>query len=703
MTQLADSSTLLRRLLESESVAIVGASADTTKVGARPVEYLLRTGYQGRIYPVNPRREHLLGLRCYPSLSQLPEVPDLVAVVVAADRTEAVVSEAAELGVPSLIVISSGFGEIDTAGADLEQRLAAIARQHGMVLVGPNSVGVIHTPNRMAVTFTEALSRGPLTRPGGIGIVSQSGAFGTVIFALARAADLGLRSYVSTGNEAAFGLADFLLGLVEDPEIRVVGGYVETIRDGQRFEAAARRAEELGKPIALVKVGSSEAGRSAASSHTGAVVGNDDVYEAAFRRHGILRVQDERHLLATLDAFDIWYRRPEGRRVAVVSMSGGAGVLLCDELDRLGLEVAEFPARLVSSLAELLPPFASLTNPVDLTGQFVANNAGLQEVLSEIAGTDGIDAVLFFAGVGWTGDGAWAQSVVQATESGAPIMVITQLASDVTMKTLRDAGVPVSDSPLQAARVLASVVEWMTRRRYPTPEPIRSAAMPNGRPSEAEGKSLLEAIGIPVPRRTESPTADGAGSMAETLGVARVVIKAQGRGIEHKTELGAIEIGVPVKEASDACLRIADRIREKSAESLVESFLIEEIVPDGLDCVVGAVWEEPFGHLVMVGLGGTTVELLGDVAFGLAPMGVAEAETLIRSLKGFPLLDGFRGAEPLDVAALASAVSKISRLCAGLGPALRELDVNPIRVLPAGRGVIALDVLMIGQDNSQAV
>ena len=695
-----DPATALRRMLDAQSVAVVGASSDPKKVGFRPVDYLLRVGYEGRIYPVNPSTDRLGDLPCYPTLSDLPEVPELVAVVVAARFTEAVVSEAARLGVPAVLMITSGFGEIDAEGAALEQRLASIAHEHGMVLVGPNSVGVIHSPNRLAVTFTEALSRGTLTRPGGIGIVSQSGAFGTIIFALARDADLGLRSYISTGNEAAIGVPALLEGMLEDPDIRVVGGYVEAVRDGDGLRRMAQRSRELGKPVVLVKVGSSAAGKTAASSHTGAIAGNDDVYQAAFDRYGIIRAEDERHLLDLLDTFDIWYSLPRGKRVAVVSMSGGAGVLLCDDLDERGAVIAEFPPELVSKLGEMLPAYASLRNPVDLTGQFVANNAGLQEVLEEIAASDEVDVVLLFAGIGWTGNGAWTESVVAASASRAPIMVVTQFAPDDAMARLRDAGVPVFASPIQASRVLSSIIEWTTRMHYPVVGPLAVdlGALDHDL-TEFAAKSLLAGAGVPVPAGIVAGTPEEAASLATSL-AGPLVVKGQGPGLEHKTDAGAVELGVAVDEVEAACRRVAQRVAVRAPQARLDGFLVEEMAPDGIDCVVGAVWEQPFGHLMMVGLGGTAVEVLGDVAFGLAPMGVAEAEQLIRSLRSYPLLDGHRGAAPLDVGALAEALSAISRLCAGFGPALSELDVNPIRVLP--EGVIALDALAVVQSDNQS-
>lgn len=450
----------LRPLLAPAAVAVVGASPDPGKVGHRPLRFLLDHGYRGRIYPVNPGYPEILQLRCYPSLRDLPEVPEAVAIIVAAARVPEVLAEAAALGVRAAVIISSGFAEAGPAGARLQEEVAEIARRSGMAVCGPNTVGLVHTGCNLALTFSEALTRGRLL-PGPVGFVSQSGAFGTVILALARERGIGIRTYINSGNEAHLELADYLAHLVADPEIRVIGGYVEGIRNGPAFLAAARQALARRKPVVLVKVGRSERGTRAAACHTGAAAGLDQEYEAAFHAAGIIRARDEQELLDLLEAFQAVPRLPRGRRVAVVTMSGGAGILLADQLAELGLELADLTPDTAARLRRLLPPYASILNPIDVTGQFVTSSAGLAEVLAAVAADPQVDSVVVFTGLAWaTGEG-WSDGMRQAAAAaGKPLLAVWPAAAGEPVARLRAAGVPVLGSPHRAAAALAALVRY---------------------------------------------------------------------------------------------------------------------------------------------------------------------------------------------------------------------------------------------------
>lgn len=663
-------------MLDARSVAVVGASADPGKIGYLPVDYLVRFGYEGAIYPVNPRVEEVNGLRCYPSLGSLPAVPDLVGIMVAAPLVPAVLRDAGELGIAAAVIISAGFAEAGGEGADLQQEVLAVAEETGIHVCGPNSVGVIATANRMAVTFTAALRQGPLTAPGRIGIVSQSGAFGTVLYGLARHQGLSLHTYISTGNEAQLGIPDYIAAMVEHPDISTIGGYVEAIRDGPGFLEAGRAARQAGKPVVLVKVGASAAGASAATSHTGSLTGDDRTYQAAFDQVGVARAIDEQHLLDVLQAFDVMPNVPAGDRLAIASMSGGAGVLLCDAAHDHGLTVPPFPEDVVARLGQVLPSFAAVQNPVDFTGQFVTNTVGLRTVLSELAAVG--DAVILFAGLGWTADGAWVEAVVEAAGT-TPIVVVSPLATDDQRDRLRAAGVPLYDSPVQAVRVLKTLVEWKSWRPPEGAAPIGSAERVASL-TEAEGKALLADHGLAVPRSELVASGAEASIAARRLG-GTVVMKIG--NASHKSDLGGVRLGVDHTDAA--------RVFEELAVTVGGGVLIEEMITGGIELAVGASWQEPFGHVMMVGFGGVGIELLDDTAFGLAPLSVADAGTMVRSLAGYPLLDGYRGSPKRDTDALAEAISIISRIVAGAGPRLRELDINPIAVLPVGRGVVALD------------
>jgi acyl-CoA synthetase (NDP forming) len=682
----------LRDLLDAVSVAVVGASEDSAKVGYRPVRYLLDHGYRGRILPVNPRLDRCQGLPCAATLSDLDEPPDVVVVVVRAQLVPGVLEEAARLGVRGAVVISSGFGESGEAGAELEREVAAIARRHSMAVCGPNSVGIVHTPARLTLTFTEGLVRGEL-REGRIGMVSQSGAFGTVIFAQAQARGLGLRTYVSSGNETVLGFADYLEDLVADPGVSVIGGYLEGLRDGQRFLEAAATAREHEKPVVLMKVGTTEHGGRAAISHTGMLAGDDRAYDAAMRRAGVVRVSDERELLDVLCAFDTLAERPRGGRVAVVSMSGGAGVLLTDLVSRSGLSMAELSPATRAALEELLPAFASARNPIDLTGQFVTNSEGLTDVLGIVRGDPGVDAVIVFTGLGWAERANWVDALLQAG-GDAPLLCIYPLCGPEQRERLHRGGIPVYEGSVEAVRALRAVVRWTawTPPERPAPLVVAPAARV-GTLTEAAAKELVAGAGLAVPGGRVVRSAQQADAAARELG-GRLVLKASSSALAHKTEVGGVLLDVQAGDAAAAFERVRAAVAARRPDRPAPDVLVERMVEGELECVIGAVRTPPFGHLVMVGVGGIHVETMGDVAFGLAPVSAGDARAMIESLRAYPVLCGARGGPPLDVDALAAAVSTVSRLAADLGESLEELDLNPVCLRANDGGAVVLDALV---------
>jgi acyl-CoA synthetase (NDP forming) len=694
VTTSARSADAVRRMLEARSIAVVGASGDPSKIGYLPVDYLVKFGYGGTIYPVNPRLVEVRGHTAYPSLAALPEVPDVVAVMVGAARVPAVLEEAGRLGVPGVVVITAGFAEVDQEGAALQGQLVEIADSHGMWMIGPNSVGIIHSPSKMALTFTAALRQGPLAPSGRIGIVSQSGAFGTVLYGVARHAGLRIHSYISAGNEAQLGVPEFIAAMVEHPDIQTIGGYVEGIRDGRAFLDVALAARQAGKPIVLVKVGASAAGATAAASHTGALTGSDRAYDAAFDRVGVARAADEQHMLDLLQAFDVLDTLPKGNRLAIASMSGGAGVQLCDSAEAHGLQVLPFGDDVIRRLSEVLPSFAAVANPVDFTGQFVTNPTGLRTVMRELAAADTADAVVLFAGLGWSAGGGWVDPVIEATGSGSPIFVVSPLATEDQRNRLTSAGVPIYETLRQATQVIKSLVAWRSWQPPEEAPPMPGFALPGGTVTEVAAKAVLAEIGIRIPRGLVARSPEDAAAAAASIG-GPVVMKVQAEGLDHKSEAGGVRVGVAAADVAATYSEIVSAVDAFAPAAPIRGVLVEEMISGGVEAVVGTTWQPPFGHVVMVGLGGVTVELLGDVAFALAPVGPAEARSMIESLRAYAMLDGYRGLPRLDVDALAEAVSLVSRLAAGSGPNLSELDVNPIRVLPVGCGVAALDALMV--------
>ena len=445
---------------------------------------------------------------------------------------------------------------------------------------------------------------------------------------------------------------------------------------------AAAAARERDTPIVLMKVGTTEHGSRAAVSHTGLMAGDDRAYDAAMRRAGVVRVADERELLDVVCAFDTLAQRPAGDRVAVVSMSGGAGVLLSDLVDRAGLRMADLAPATRTALAARLPAFASARNPVDLTGQFVTNSEGLADVLGVVRADPGVDSVLVFTGLGWAEHASWVDALLEAG-GPAPLLCVYPLCGAAERERLRRGGIPVYEGSSEAVRALAAVVGWQ-RWVASDPPPAQLAGLPPTRAGtlgEAEAKALVAAAGLAIPAGGLARSAEEAAELAAELG-GRLVLKASSPDLPHKTENGGVLLDVPAADAAQAFERLRAAVADCRPDVEAPDVLVERMVRGELECVIGAVRTPPFGHLMMVGLGGVHVETMGDVAFGLAPLSHAEAEAMVRSLRAFPLLDGARGGPPLDVGALASALARVSRLVVELGEALAELDLTPSACAP---------------------
>ena len=695
-------------MLGARSVAVVGASNDDRKVGYRPVRFLAEYGFEGAVYPVNPRLDECCGLKCYPSMASLPECPDLVVVVVNARAAVGVLEEAALLGVRSAVVMSSGFAELGEEGCALQSELTRVARAHGMLVCGPNSVGIVHTQTNLVATFSEALTRGGVLG-GSLGVVSQSGAYGTVVLAETRARGLGIRTYVSTGNEAMVGLGSYLGALVEDPSVRVIGGYVEGISDAAAFVESMAAARAARKPVVLIKAGLSHHGVAAAASHTGALAGRDDVYEAAFRRLGVVRARTDAEFIDILEGFDTLRSLPVGNRVAVVTMSGGAGVLMSDLVDDVGLQMAELAEGTQKDLREILPQFASVVNPVDLTGQFVSNGDGLADVLRAVAADSNVDLLLVYGGLAWQTEDKWLEAVEEVAASGACVLAVRPLADAGIHGRFRSVGVPLYGSVSAAVRVAGALVAWGTtmaqldaeRPGRTAGEPparwLRSLCQASGLLGGAEAKRVLEQVGLRTPAGSTAHSAAEASAIANQLG-GNAVLKIDVPGLLHKSDIGGVELDVPVGSVEDVYMRLWGRAIEHGFDPEAIAVRVEEMITGGIEFIIGAVRAAPFGEMVGVGLGGTTSELLGDVAFELVPVTRQTAAEMISSLRGAVLLRGYRGGEVFDESALIEAVCRVSRLAQDLGGRLQELDCNPVLVRPRGQGAVVLDVALVLAD-----
>jgi acetyltransferase len=694
------------------AIAIVGASEDFNRINGRPLKFLLDKGYAGRIYPVNPRYETLAGLACYPSVTAIPGPFDLAIVAVPAKAVTAAIQECVAKGVPSAVVFSSGFGEMGEEGRRLEAELAAAARRGGLRLCGPNTLGFMNTFDRVLATFSQA-GEGD-TPPGPVAFVTQSGAFGTAMVALGRQQGLAFGYFVNSGNEADLGFADLLGWVVEDPRIKVVAGYIEGLRDGRKLLGVADRALEIGKPLVITKVGRSAAGARAASSHTGSLAGRDRVYAGVFRQKGVLRALHEETLLDLAAVFSVC-PLPAGPGLGIVTQSGGAGVLMADRAEELGLTVPVLSDATQATLKKIVPAFGAVRNPVDITAQFIADPGLLRASLEAVLQDPGVDVAIFYLGL----MARFADQVVanlREAYAGAskPLVVAWVAAPETARAALREAGICMLPSATRAVDAVHGLVEFAERRRQwlvadhardaTTASPARDTLARVVAAARARGTgvlgapdtfTVLAAYGVPVaPARLVTSAAEAAQTLRELGGP--IALKVESPDILHKTEADAIRLGVNDAEtARRAFEEVVANARRYRSNAVIRGVLAQRMVSGGTEVVVGLHRDPQFGPVVMVGLGGVLVEALEDVAFGAAPLTRSDAQAMLRSLRGARVLSGVRGRPPADVDALIAVLTAVSRLGVDAEGAIAELDINPLIVHPRGGGVVAVDGLIV--------
>ncbi|MFB6219009.1 MAG: acetate--CoA ligase family protein [Halobacteriaceae archaeon] len=684
----------LRGLFAPSRVAVVGATEREGSVGRAVMENL--AGFPGEVVPVNPDRETVLGRDCAAAVSEAGDV-DLAVVVVPAPAVVGVVEEAAEAGVENVVVISAGFSEAGSEGARRERELAAVAAEYDLALVGPNCLGVMSTPSGLNATF------GPTMAPeGNISFMSQSGAFVTAVLDWAAEEGMGFNDVVSLGNKAVLDETDFLGAWGGDPETDVVLGYLESIEDGRAFVERAREVTAE-TPVVLAKSGRTEAGATAASSHTGAIAGSDRAYEAGLRQAGVLRVETVQELFDFGRAL-AGQPLPESESVAVVTNAGGPGVMATDAVGDASLSPASFAEATVERLEAALPDAANVYNPVDVLG-----DAGVGRF------ADALDAVLADPNVGAAVVIACPVAVLD-WEDLAEVIVERQRASGLPVAaclmggeraapaeaTLADAGIPTYFDPARAVESLDALAAYrrVRDREYAPPASfdadreraravLERAADRGERRLGVEAMELLDAYGIPTPRSEVVESPEAAERAAREVGEA--VLKIVSPDILHKSDIGGVRVGVAPEEAADVYEELVARARSYQPDATLLGVQVQEMVDldAGTETIVGVTRDPQFGPLVMFGLGGIFVEVLEDTAFRVAPVSEREAREMTSEIDAAPLLRGARGREPVDLDAVVDAVGRLSQLATDF-PAVLELDVNPLVATPDGVSAVDL-------------
>ncbi|WP_280812718.1 acetate--CoA ligase family protein [Variovorax sp. TBS-050B] len=690
------------------SIAIFGASDDVTKIGGRPLQFLQKYGYRGAILPINRKGGTVQSLPAHASLAELSQVPDLALMAVPPEAVLEAVRDCAARGVRAAVILSSGFSEMGEAGARLQAEIGEVARSSGMRVVGPNCLGAIGVPERSIATFSVALEAA-FPNEGPVGIVSQSGNLGSYTMRLAVERGIGISRLLTTGNECDVDIADGIAALAGDPGTRVILCCMETCRHAGKLLRALAMAREAGKPVIVLKVGVSDAGSAAAASHTGALAGSDAVFDAVLRKAGALRVPSIEQLIEVGHAVAVAGAAglPRGGRVALVTASGGFGVLMADAASAQGLELPRLSAATQARILSALP-YASPANPVDMTAQVSSRPELLVQVLSAVAEDPGCDAILLQSAYAFQMPRLRdvylaALEQVRRDHPAKPILLCCKAPRD-TAAQLHRMGLATVETIDVACATLAALVRLGTADRVPAEvvaalppaEPLPAEPLPaDAFAGEAGAKAVLAKAGLPVLREATATSREGALAAARDIGFP-VVLKIVSPDIAHKTEVGGVVVGIASEEQLGAEYdAMRARVAQKAPAARIAGVLVAQMARSGTELILGTTRDPVFGPVVMVGLGGIFAEVLRDVALQPAPVSEAEAMRMLRSLKAFALLDGARGRPPADVAAAARAVAALSRFAAQHADTVAEIDINPLVVLDQGQGAFALDALLV--------
>jgi acyl-CoA synthetase (NDP forming) len=700
----------LDRLFNPRSIAVVGASADSSRVSGQPFANLRAHDYSGRLYPVNPKHLEVDGVTCYPAVAALPECPDLAIVAVNSQHVPQVLRDCGEFGVPFVLILSSGFAETGEPGAELQQEIERIARRYGIGIVGPNCQGMMNVTDGVFAGFGAAFQI-PNILPGPVSLVTQSGGFGYAVVSMADEAGVGFHHVVCTGNEAGISTLDFIRYFIADPATRIVAGYVEGLKDARRLLTIGDQALAAGKPIMIWKVGKSEAGQRAALSHTANLGGSNELYRALFQQRGILEVDDVQDLADYSRAF-LSGRAPQGPRVGIVTISGGGGVVMADLCSEFGLRTPALSDESAAKLREVLPSFGSVENPVDVTGNIFNDPAVLARVLRVVGEDRNIDTlVVMTALVQGKLLLAFAEEIVSLSRAlDKPIILCASArenSASAAYAVLDAELIPRYPTPVRAARALHAMVAFAdAKRKHAARGRMQLAAAETAKFAKlldgAEGtltehrtKEVLVHAGIRVTRERIARTRDEAVRIAAEIGHP-VALKVSSTHIPHKTECQGVRLdlrtGATIAAAYDDIMRST---RSFNPAANIEGILVQEMVENGVETIVGVTNDPRFGPAIMFGLGGIFTDILKDCAFRICPIDREEALDMIRETRGCALLEGARGAPRADIAALADVLERVSTLAIALQDSLAELDINPLFVLPEQNGVVAADALML--------
>ncbi len=692
---------MLDALFHPRSIAVIGASLDPKKVGHAVLDNLIRFSYKGSIYPVNPSGGNILGLTVSPGISDIEEHPDLAVIAIPARFVPGALRECADAGVRAAVILSAGFKEAGKEGTLLEEEVKRISRERGIRVLGPNCLGMINTANDMNATF----AAGMLPK-GRIAFFSQSGAMGIAIMDWAIGNRVGFSKFISLGNKADLNEIDFIEYLVGDSGTDIILGYIEDVVDGRRFLDAAAKATRI-KPVVLLKSGGTEAGARAASSHTGALAGSDVAFDAAFKQTGVIRALGVEELFEAALTFS-GQKLPAGNRLLIITNAGGPGILAADTAERIGVQLPQMTRETIASLATLLPPNASLYNPVDIIGD--ATSERYAAALGKAVSDPNVDGVLVIL----------TPQAMTDVENTAGIVITTARTTDKpvlasfmgalrvrgSVEKFKENAVPHFSYPetaVKAFKQLAAYRAWKNTRdeelnigwfNEEAAQDVVDSILNAGiyQAGEEEAVQILTYYGFQFPKRAMAKTSREAARVAEQVGFP-AVMKISSPDILHKTDVGGVRVNIRTPgEAEDAFREITTNARRIMPSAFIKGVMVYEMVQGGKEVILGVTFDRTFGHMIMFGLGGIYVEVLKDVAFRIVPVTRRDALVMVGEIRTAGLLRGARGEKPVDREAIADNIVRLSALIMDF-PEIQELDINPLVVKE--KGAVALDARII--------
>lgn len=708
MTEPDSLNTQIRYLLSPQSVVIVGASADYSKFTGRTVKYALKHRYPGKLYAVNPSRTEISGIPCFPSVKDLPEAVDTAFIQIAAKGVPAVIGQCIEKNIKSIIIHSAGLGESGEEGSKTRERILSQVREAGVRVVGPNCAGIVNMTENIVLSPIVCYELDAIPK-GRIGLISQSG--GLTGAYVTRAADRGIGfSYViSTGNEMDLGVSEFARYLLDDKGTDAIAIFLEALRDVLHFRDVAVDALKAGKPILVLKVGRTEVGAKTAASHTGALTGADAIYDAFFRQYGITRVETLEDLFE-VPALFCKAKPPKGRNVGVITTTGGGATIVVEAAAQAGLQFPPPSDEAIKEATAFLPSFAAKANPMDVT--MSGTGDGFKKGLELLLKDDNFDMIVGVVGTSSQFEpNLGVQPIVDAyRDATKPLVAFCNPNAAEALRLFEMNGIPSFRTPEACGRALGYLVKYgeafdsfhRQNDQAQAPDPASPAsrnvqrilANAGGVLNEYDSKRVLSQYGIAVTREQMVGDAAQAKKAAEEIGYP-VALKVMSADIPHKTEAGAIELGVRSEtELTVSFGKVIEQARRFKADAKIDGVLVQEMAKKGVELIVGMKRDADFGPVIMFGLGGIFVEVFRDVSFRIPPFSMQEAREMIGEIKGSKLLTGYRGMEKMDVEAVAATLVSVAGLSMDLGEGIRELDINPLIVYPEGKGIKVVDALI---------